>query len=412
MVQGVIVGSHSFRDRLVLPAVAVASLALLQPGIDPVFLTLLTAAHHVSPESHGWIVGATQGGMALGSVTAWVFGRDMPGRLFVLAALGAFVAGLATVNVGAAMPLMAIRAGYGMAMGLLYTHAMASAAQNRPSGAYGAVFLVQLVISTVVAVLLPIVSDMLGPRMALMTLCLAPLAVLAAFLLFPAALGGAAVPGSSPARCPAAPAGEERQPVGMQGWLYAASALAFICATMMVWSFTGALAIEWRISEDVVGRAVAMGSIAGAATALAVMREKPVVPPVVSGLVAGAMLLAPIAGARGGDMAFVLAIVLFNLGSTAIIVRTSGLASGASEDRLFRRFVTCTHSLGMIAGPVLGGIATWLMGALGLPVMAALAIVAGCLALGIAGFRAGFSRDDAVQHDEPQNDLALAVSFG
>ncbi|WP_054438595.1 hypothetical protein [Novosphingobium sp. ST904] len=181
---------------------------------------------------------------------------------------------------------------------------------------------------------------------------------------------------------------------------------------MMVWSFTGALAIEWRISEDVVGRAVAMGSIAGAATALAVMREKPVVPPVVSGLVAGAMLLAPIAGARGGDMAFVLAIVLFNLGSTAIIVRTSGLASGASEDRLFRRFVTCTHSLGMIAGPVLGGIATWLMGALGLPVMAALAIVAGCLALGIAGFRAKPSRDDAVQHDEPQNDLALAVSFG
>ncbi|WP_197283052.1 hypothetical protein [Novosphingobium sp. ST904] len=174
-------GSHSFRDRLVLPAVAVASLALLQPGIDPVFLTLLTAAHHVPPESHGWIVGATQGGMALGSVTAWVFARDMPGRLFVLAALGAFVAGLATVNVGAAMPLMAIRAGYGVAMGLLYTHAMASAAQNRPSGAYGAVFLLQLVISTVVAVLLPIVSDMLGPRMALMTLCLAALAVLRRF---------------------------------------------------------------------------------------------------------------------------------------------------------------------------------------------------------------------------------------
>lgn len=84
-------------------------------------------------------------------------------------------------------------------------------------------------------------------------------------------------------------------------------------------------------------------------------------------------------------MPFVMAIVLFNLGSTAIIVRTSGLASAASADRLFRRFVACVHSLGMIAGPVLGGLATWVFGGPGLLTAAVLAITVGCLALVLAG---------------------------
>lgn len=259
------------RDRLALPSVAVASLALLQPGIDPVFLTLLSAAHDVPPEFHGWIVGSTQLGMALGSLAAWRLGERLQGRKSLLAALAALAASIATIHVEASGALLAIRGLYGLAMGLLYTQAMAAAARRRPSGSYGAVFLVQLVLSTAVALLLPVMSDMFGPRSALALLCLAPFSTLLACLLFPEALG--VVPPSAGSLLTEQPAS-----VGAQGWLYAASALAFICATMMIWSFTGALALEARIGEEVVGRAVALGSLAGAATALVVMRERKVVP--------------------------------------------------------------------------------------------------------------------------------------
>lgn len=370
--------SPPLRAHLAVPSVAVASLALLQPGIDPVFLTLLSAAHRVPPASHGWIVGATQAGMALGSILAWRLGEHLRGRHSVLAACAALAASLATVQVESVGALLAVRSLYGLAMGLLYTQAMAAAARGRPSGSYGAVFLVQLMLSMGVALFLPLVSDMFGPRMALAMLCLAPLSALLTCLIFPGAIDVV------PSVC-ASPGLEAPEPVGARSWLYAASALAFICATMMVWSFTGALALDARIDEDVVGRAVALGSLAGAATALVVMRERKVLPPAISGLLAGAALLAPIVGARGGDMAFVLAIVLFNVGSTAIIVRTSALASAASVDRLFRRFVACTHSLGMIAGPVLGGLATWMFGSGGLLAAAVLSIAAGCVALALAG---------------------------
>lgn len=366
------------RDRLALPSVAVASLALLQPGIDPVFLTLLSAAHRVPPASHGWIVGATQAGMALGSMVAWRLGEHLSWRQSILAACAALAMSLATVQVESDTALLAVRSLYGLAMGLVYTQAMAAAARVRPSGAYGAVFLVQLVLSTGVALLLPIVSDVFGAKMALAMLCLAPLSALLMCLICPGATD--AVPTRHASLAP-----DVAEPVGAQGWLYAAAALAFICATMMVWSFTGALAIEAHIVEDVVGRAVALGSLAGAATALVVMRERKVLPPAVSGLLAGATLLAPIFGGGRGDLAFVMAIMLFNLGSTAIIVRTSGLASAASADRLFRRFVACTHSLGMIMGPVLGGLATWMFGSGGLLAAAVLAIAAGCVALVLAG---------------------------
>lgn len=366
------------RNRLQLPSVAVASLALLQPGIDPVFLTLLSAAHRLPPASHGWIVGATQAGMALGSMAAWRLGENLRWRESVLAACAALAASMATAQAASGGAILGVRGLYGLAMGLLYTQAMAAAARGRPSGSYGSVFLVQLVLSTGVALLLPIVSDIFGPRTALAVLCLAPLTTLLTCVIVPTAID--VVPSSH-----ALLTAEAREPIGARGWLYAASALAFICATMMVWSFTGALALEARIDEDVVGRAVALGSLAGAATALVVMRERKVVPPTVSGLLAGATLLAPIVGAGRGDMAFVMAIVLFNLGSTAIIVRTSGLASAASADRLFRRFVACTHSLGMIAGPVLGGLAAWMFGSGGLLAAAVLAIAAGCLTLVLAG---------------------------
>jgi len=178
---------------------------------------------------------------------------------------------------------------------------------------------------------------------------------------------------------------EERHPVDAGAWALAAASLLFICATMMIWSFAGAMAAAARIEEGVIGRAVAIGAVAGALTALAVSRERLLVNISVTGLFAGLCLLAPIPGAASGDAGlFILSIVLFNIGSTAIIIRCSGLATARSLDPLFRRLVACTHALGMILGPVTGSVLTMTLGDKGLAGGAIVFILAGCVALLLA----------------------------
>jgi hypothetical protein len=371
-------GLH-FRSKAALAAtILTASLGCLQPGIDPVFLTLLSAAHPVALTDHGWVVGATQSGMAIGSVIVWRAGGRLSSGIFLLAALVTLLASLATAWTGTVAILFAIRALYGLGMGMIYTRAMSAAAAWRPNGAYGAVFLIQLLLSTGIALLLPAISDVGGPAQALAVLAFAPLLALALILF----ADRADKPVTRPPRTATA---EERRPVSASAWALAMASLLFICATMMVWSFTGALAVAAHISGDLIGQAVALGSLAGAATALCVMREKPVVPLPLTGLLSGLSLLAPIAATTAGDATlFVIAIVLLNIGSTAIIIRSSGVASARSADPLFRRLVACTHPGGMILGPVAGSILTTFLGDAGLLGGAIVTITAGCLALLLA----------------------------
>ena len=352
-----------------------ASIGCLQPGIDPVFLTLLSAAHGFDSAWHGWIVTATQSGMALGSLATWRLGSRLPQSGFVAAALLAAFASLATAQIGHFPTIIALRCLYGMAMGVLYTQAMANAAANRPHGSYGAVFLIQLLLATVVALALPAIADFSGPRMALSVLAVAPMAALALVVSL----------SESSVRLTARtflPAEQDNERTGAHAWAAAGSCLLFICSTMMIWTFSGGLAVAAGLSQDVIGDAVALGSLAGAVTAIVVMREKPVIPPPVSGVLAGLSLLAPIAATQsGGALAYVAAIVLLNIGCTAIITRTSGLASAASKGDLFRRFVACTHALGMILGPLTGSVVTALFGPASLLIAAICTITLACLLL-------------------------------
>ncbi|MET0365774.1 MAG: MFS transporter [Sphingobium sp.] len=391
---GIDEGSRLFQRQRVRKGAAgifAASLACLQPGIDPVFLTLLSAAHAVNPVNHGWIVGATQSGMALGSLVVLRLGSRIPWLLFPLAALVALLASLTTASIGQIAALLPIRGCYGFGMGIIYTHCMSSAAAWRPNGAYGAVFLIQLVLSTVVALILPAVASSSGPALALAMLAFVPVAALIVLLLS----ARLALPG--PAGMSLLPDADERHPTDAAGWALALASLLFICTTMMVWSFTGALATAAHISEAVIGRAVAIGSVAGAITALFVMREKPVVPLPLTGLLAGLSLLAPIVAIPGGQaMPFILSVILLNIGSTAIIIRCSGMATARSRDPLFRRLVAFTHSGGMILGPATGSVLTSTLGPAGLEDGAILAIVAGCAALLFAAVRSSAAGDGTV----------------
>ena len=264
--------------------------------------------------------------------------------------------------------LLVLRGLYGIAMGMVFAHAMARCAARRPNTAYGGMFLLQLLLATLVSLTLPAVAHVNGPGTALGLLALAPALACAALLVAgPPQVGDAPQPGAG-----------RNAPVPAAGWALAGATFCTICATMLVWSFAGALAATAGMADSVIGEAVALGSLVGAATALAVMRERVLLPLPLTSLFGGLMLASPLLMiAPGQDHAFILSIILLNIGSTALIIRCSGLACATSRDSRFQTLVACTHSLGMIAGPVAGSVLMAGLGRAGLLGGAALALSVG-----------------------------------
>lgn len=374
-----------------------AALGCLQPGIDPVFLTLLSRASHLPLAAHGLVVAGTQTGAALGSLAVWRLGSQLPHRLVILAALIALACSVATACLDHFAPILALRCCYGVAMGMVYAYAMSAYAMRTPTHAFGAVFLIQLVMSTLVSLALPELELDLGPHVALAALALAPGLALAALLVMSAR-------GESLARGGAA----SRTPVPVAGWALAVATFWFICATMLVWSFSAALATSAGIADRTIGAAVAIGSVSGALTAFAVMRTA-LLPLSMTALLAGASLIAPILliGPHA-DRPFVLAIILLNIGSTAIIIRCSSLAVATSANPRFRIFVACTHSLGLIAGPLLGSMMIALSGPSGLLAGLLLALSAGFAAVVWAAFAGRqYRRSEARDHILATTQMAL-----
>ena len=349
--------SLHFAGRAESAALLAAAIGCLQPAIDPMFLTLLSEASSLPLGDHGLIVGATQAGAALGGLAVWRFAGRLPAPAFVGAAAFACVCSLLTALTTAFPALLLLRGLYGAAMGMVFAHAMARCAARRPNTAYGGMLLLQLLLATLVSLALPALAQSRGPSAALALLALAPALACAALVMAGASPAGQA--SINTAACNAA--------VPRAGWALAIATFCTICATMLVWSFAGALASQARIAAYVIGSAVALGSLVGAATALAVMRERVVVPLSATALFGGLMIASPLLlTAPGQDHAFVASIVLLNIGSTALIIRCSGLASATSPDSRFRTLVACTHSLGMIAGPLTGSVLMATLGNQGL----------------------------------------------
>lgn len=325
-----------------------AALGCLQPGIDPVFLTLLSQSSHLPPSAHGLIVGGTQAGAAVGSLAVWRLGPLVSRTVVILAATIALACSLITTMLDDLGAMLAVRGCYGLSMGMVYAYAMVAYAAKRPNRAFGAVFLIQLILSTLVSLLLPELERAVGAAFSLAILALAPATVVIAVITMPARASATGQAGDD----------EDRSAVPTEGWALAAATFWFICATMLIWSFSAGLATSAGLDNRTIGEAVSLGSLCGALTAVAVMREKLLVPLPVTALLASATLVAPVVmTVPGGDMSFIAAIVLLNIGSTAIIIRCSGLAAVRSTNSRFRAFVACTHSLGLIAGPLLGSAA-------------------------------------------------------
>lgn len=389
------------RHRKTIAATAAplaAVMGCLQPGIDPVFLMMLSQASRLPLSAHGLIVGGTQTGAAIGSLLVWRLGAALPHRAVVLASLMAFACSVATAMTDDVAAMIAVRSCYGLAMGIVYAYAMSAYAARRPTRAFGAVFLIQLIVSTLVSLVLPELERSAGAKVGLSALALAPATAFAALLLL-----------TPPGASHDSETQTSRATVPVAGWALAAANFWFICATMLVWSFAAALALSAGIADRTIGDAVAIGSIAGALTALLVTRERVMVPLPITGLMAGAALVSPILlTAPGADIAFIVSIVLFNIGSTAIIIRCSGLAAATTIDSRFRTFVACTYSLGLIAGPVLGTAMIALLGSGGLfaGVLFSLSAGVGSVMLAtVSGYRVSLQK--VLPMIDPPNAIAL-----
>lgn len=308
-------------------------------------------------------------------------------RAVIVLALGAMVAAFLTPLALGLPGVLALRAMYGLGMGAVYARAMGGFASRRPTGAYAIVLLVQLMLATLLSLVLPELAGRMGAGLALAFLALVPLGAVLALSLAPDDCAVKVRATSREGQTPRA------------GWALAWANFWFICATMMVWSLSGALAVQAGHSEGLIGRAVAIGSLVGAATAIAVMRERLRVPLPVTACLVGAALLAPLFLTRPGDaLGFVLAMVLLNIGSTAIIIRCSGLASALGLDPRFRVFVAATHNLGMSAGPALGSGMLWVLPDGGLLLGAGFAVVAGVLAVIVAWVWPGAKEAGGLRH--------------
>ncbi|WP_404713921.1 MFS transporter [Sphingomonas sp. MMS24-J13] len=357
------------RDRVV------AALACLQPGIDPVFLVLLSGNPAIPLSSHGLIVSASQLGMMLGAVFYW----RLPGRIgrgrAALVAAAALATSLMTAFADTVAVLVALRALYGLGTGILYTRAASAAAARNAPQAFGTIFLMQLLLSSLVAAVLPWLAGQAGPAIGLAALAIGPATILILLAL---------------SRGPEAQArprfAATTRATDKAGSIAAAAALfLFICATMMIWSHVGAAAMEAGLDDGEIGWGVAIGSLSGAVPAIASSYLRSRLPLLIG---AGASALAMISPLLfGGVMdvvTFTILMVLFNVGSTYVIIRCSALAVELNPTGFMRRAASAMHPAGMIAGPMIGFIAMRFNGPVGLIDMAVVAVSAAMVALTMA----------------------------
>jgi hypothetical protein len=208
----------------------------------------------------------------------------------------------------------------------------------------GTVLLLQLVLAAAVALLLPQIAALIGAGGALAALTVFAVANL--WLVDPDCL----------AERDMVPLASEEPASGNTA--AAAAAFLVVCASMMVWSYVGADAVEGGLSEVAVGAGVAAGSLAGCGAALGVAlagsRGWPPLPVLVGGGLASLAMLSPFV-VPSNAIGFGAAMVAFNLGATYGVARLSAHAIERA-DRI-RRLLPALQSSAMVAGPLLAAAA-------------------------------------------------------
>ena len=341
----------------------VATLATLQPGIEPATLALLVLNHACRPDQFGWIVGTGQAGMAIGAALCWRFdrlaGRSAANGAAALGAIGSFSLAFAHDFTAALL----IRFLLGATMGLLLTRSTAQAARYRPHHAIGTMLLAQQILSTAVMTALPIAGARWGASFALAALAAGPLAMI---LLI----------GSDDAAVLPAKAGATRAdptvPTAIRTGARQAMALVF-GVTMLAWSYMEVVGEELDLEGATIGMTIAVASLGSVPAGLLASLRPPRFAPGLTVLVTGSGIIAPLLVPGGSSLwAYGAAMTLFNAGSTFAMIRCLAWAMEGRRNDADRRGVLMIQCVAMAAGPVVGGLA---MSAGGLPAISVAASI-------------------------------------
>ncbi|CAN5344935.1 hypothetical protein BH10PSE12_BH10PSE12_18410 [soil metagenome] len=379
-------------NRVYLRNLVMAALACLQPGIEPVFLNLLTAHAGLAPLQHGWVAGSGQLGMALGALLCW----SVPAMTGRSVALGAGAIGCAaTIAMLDAFQLewiMAARTIMGFSAGILFTRATSAATRANANHAFGMILLIQLLLATAVSLALPLVALQTSPAFAIGLMALCPAAI--CLLLVAEREQGEREQGEWEQANRITSYSDERVAIAHRPLAVSVAAILamflFIVTTMMIWSYAGALGANMGLDDSSIGLAVAIGSFSGVLPALAAARMTVRVAPALTGLACGMAMLTLLAvpALDMGRAGFIGAMCFFNIGSTFAIIHFSALAVGSQAPAALRRCVAALHCTAMVVGPFAAGSAVELGGFPGLDLLATLALGVAVAALAFAAHHA------------------------
>ena len=330
------------RDR------AIAMLSTVHAGIEPAVLALLCASGAVPLAACGWVVGAGQLGLGAGALLCWRIG-PLARRSGALAAAGIGVAAsLGLAAAGSLATVLSLRFLVGVAMGLPFARATAAATRERPHRAISTILLGQQLLASAIMAILPLIAALWGFDIALIGLAAVPSAVAA--LIF-AERRQVRVTAAMPPPVGNASRADAR---------FLASLLAMtllIAVVMMVWSYIAAIGTALGVPERTAGQAIALASLASAPAALGAYRA-PRLKAWTTALACGAGIISPLLLPAGSRLtSYVVAMALFNAGSSFATVRFSAWAMDAGAHARGRRFVAMVQSLATAAGAPLGAIA-------------------------------------------------------
>ncbi|WP_174291208.1 MFS transporter [Sphingomonas bacterium] len=330
----------------------IATLATLQTGIEPGVLALLTENHAAAPQEFGWIVSLGQVGMAVGALLGWLQ-TCATHRLVRGAPIVALAASIALPFCHDLAAVLALRLVLGTCMGLLLTRAVAIAARRRPHQAIGIIMLAQQLLSTAALAALPLVATLCGPAAALAMLALAPLTI--ALLLRHEAVGDR----------DAETTGQSARDVPLVSSAMTATIVTRIVPmvllvgiTMMLWSYIAPIGTALNLPDADIGSAIALTSLASAPSAMLAALTMPRFKPWLTVLMCGSGILSPLLlSADAGINGYLVALTLFNMGSTFGMIRLSAHAMQNVAAGRERRLVAMAQCAAMAGGPALGAVA-------------------------------------------------------
>ena len=156
----------------------------------------------------------------------------------------------------------------------------------------------------------------------------------------------------------------------------------FVCASAMIWSYVGAGATVTGFSNRTLGLGVALGSMAAGGAALTVAHATPRLPVVAAATLAGLGMATPfLVGANA--IAFLAAMVAFNVGATYAVARFSALAIERQDGT--RGLLPAVQSLAMAFGPLMGAVTVARGGFVALGIASALILLAAVMAVVVDG---------------------------